>query len=64
MCHYKPETIQKTTKKVSMIREGLKIIRNHQKSYANPERCEIKFEEGDYVFSKGDPKTMYHEIWN
>ena len=51
-----PEMIQETTEKIRMTRERLKVIQSHQKSYADPKRYEVEFEEGDCVFLKVTPR--------
>ena len=35
-----------------MIKERLKVIQSHKKSFTDPKRCEIEFEAGGYVFLK------------
>nr|GFB09799.1 reverse transcriptase domain-containing protein [Tanacetum cinerariifolium] len=42
-----PELIQETTDKVVLIKEKLKAVRDHQKSYADNRRKSLEFEVGD-----------------
>ncbi|GKF46337.1 hypothetical protein Tco_0136139 [Tanacetum coccineum] len=47
-----PELVQETTKKISQIKDRLKVARDHQKSYADKRRKPVKFSVGDYVLFK------------
>lgn len=47
------ELIQYTVKKVLLIQEHLKIVFSRQKSYADPNRRDVEFSVGDYIFMKG-----------
>nr|GEV91480.1 putative reverse transcriptase domain-containing protein [Tanacetum cinerariifolium] len=47
-----PELVQKTTKKISQIKDRLKAARDRQKSYANKRRKPLEFSVGDYVLLK------------
>ena len=38
-----------------MIRERLKTAQSRQKSYADPKRREVEFQEGDFVYLKVSP---------
>ena len=40
---------------VSKIWENLKAAQSKQKSYADTRRCNLEFEEGDYVYLKVSP---------
>ncbi|GKC35618.1 putative reverse transcriptase domain-containing protein [Tanacetum coccineum] len=50
-----PELVQETTKKISQIKDRLKIARDRQKSYADKRRKPLEFKEGDYVMLKVAP---------
>ncbi|GJT48708.1 hypothetical protein Tco_0974865 [Tanacetum coccineum] len=47
-----PELVQKTTKKISQIKDRLKAARDRQKSYAYKRRKPLEFRVGDYVLLK------------
>ncbi|GJZ67433.1 hypothetical protein Tco_0630673 [Tanacetum coccineum] len=47
-----PERVQETTDKVVLIKEKLKAVRDHQKSYADNRRKPLEFEVGDRVLLK------------
>nr|GEU95412.1 putative reverse transcriptase domain-containing protein [Tanacetum cinerariifolium] len=50
-----PELVQETTEKISRIKDGLKAVRNRQKSYAYKRRKPLEFSVGDYVLLKVSP---------
>ncbi|GJW65386.1 putative reverse transcriptase domain-containing protein [Tanacetum coccineum] len=50
-----PELVQETTKKISQIKNRLKVARDHQKSYADKRRKPLEFSVGDYVLLKVSP---------
>nr|GEV46869.1 putative reverse transcriptase domain-containing protein [Tanacetum cinerariifolium] len=50
-----PELVQETTKKISQIKDRLKIARDCQKSYDDKRRKPLEFSVGDYVFLKVSP---------
>nr|GEV89999.1 putative reverse transcriptase domain-containing protein [Tanacetum cinerariifolium] len=50
-----PELVQKTTKKISQIKDRLKATRDRQKSYADKRRKPLEFSVGDYVLLKVSP---------
>ncbi|GJS18037.1 putative reverse transcriptase domain-containing protein [Tanacetum coccineum] len=50
-----PELVQETTNKVVLIKEKLKAVRDHQKSYADNRHKPLKFEVGDQVLLKVSP---------
>ncbi|GJU22425.1 putative reverse transcriptase domain-containing protein, partial [Tanacetum coccineum] len=50
-----PEMVQETTDKVVLIKERLKVARDHQKSYADNRRKPLEFEVGDQVLLKVSP---------
>ncbi|GJR45009.1 putative reverse transcriptase domain-containing protein [Tanacetum coccineum] len=50
-----PELVLETTDKVVLIKEKLKAVRDHQKSYADKRRKPLEFEVGDRVLSKVSP---------
>ena len=50
-----PDLIQETEEKVKMIREGLKVATDRQKSYADMKRKDIRYEIGEKVFLKVSP---------
>nr|GEU48667.1 putative reverse transcriptase domain-containing protein [Tanacetum cinerariifolium] len=47
-----PELVQKTTEKISQIKDRLKAERDRQKSYADKRRKPLEFSVGDYVLLK------------
>ncbi|GKE06601.1 putative reverse transcriptase domain-containing protein [Tanacetum coccineum] len=49
------ELVQETTNKVVLIKEKLKVARDHQKSYADKRRKPLEFEVGDQVLLKVSP---------
>ncbi|GJU82978.1 putative reverse transcriptase domain-containing protein [Tanacetum coccineum] len=56
-----PELVQKTTDKVVLIKEKLKVATDRQKSYADNRRKPLKFEVGDQVLLKLSPwKGVIH----
>ncbi|GJT72513.1 putative reverse transcriptase domain-containing protein [Tanacetum coccineum] len=56
-----PKLVQKTTEKISQIKDRLKAARDRQKSYANKRRKTLKFSVGDYVLLKVSPwKGVVH----
>nr|GEX45380.1 hypothetical protein [Tanacetum cinerariifolium] len=50
-----PELVQETTKKISQIKDRLKDVNDHQKSYADKRRKPLEFSVGDYVLIKVSP---------
>ncbi|GJS57009.1 putative reverse transcriptase domain-containing protein [Tanacetum coccineum] len=57
----RPELVQETTDKVVLIKEKLKVVRDHQKSYADNRRKPLEFEVGDKVLLKVSPwKGVMH----
>ncbi|XXG42305.1 hypothetical protein AAC387_Pa01g2620 [Persea americana] len=50
-----PSIINDTNEKVKQIVDRLKIVRNRQKSYADPKRRDLEFQVGDKVFLKVSP---------
>ncbi|KAL6956543.1 hypothetical protein U1Q18_052838 [Sarracenia purpurea var. burkii] len=50
-----PELIQETANKVCQIQKCIKIAQDRQKSYADANRRELQFQEGDMVFLKVSP---------
>ncbi|GJS22343.1 putative reverse transcriptase domain-containing protein [Tanacetum coccineum] len=50
-----PELVQETTKKISEIKDRLKVARDRQKSYADKRRKPLEFSAGDYVLLKVSP---------
>ncbi|GKC02606.1 putative reverse transcriptase domain-containing protein [Tanacetum coccineum] len=56
-----PELVLEMTNKVVMIKENLKAMRDHQKSYTNKRRKLLEFEVGDRVLLKVSPwKGVVH----
>ncbi|GJW39798.1 putative reverse transcriptase domain-containing protein [Tanacetum coccineum] len=56
-----PELVLKMTDKVVLIKEKLKVVRGHQKSYADKRRKTLEFEVGDRVLLKVSPwKGIVH----
>ncbi|GJT65124.1 putative reverse transcriptase domain-containing protein [Tanacetum coccineum] len=49
------ELVQETTEKISQIKDRLKVVRDHQKSYADKRRKPLEFSVGDYVLLKVSP---------
>ncbi|GKE00901.1 putative reverse transcriptase domain-containing protein [Tanacetum coccineum] len=49
------ELVQDTTKKISQIKDRIKVARDHQKSYADKRRKPIEFSVGDYVLLNVSP---------
>nr|GEV74995.1 putative reverse transcriptase domain-containing protein [Tanacetum cinerariifolium] len=47
-----PELMQETTKKISQIKDRLKVARDRQKSYADKRRKPLEFSVGDHVLLK------------
>ncbi|XP_016679232.1 uncharacterized protein [Gossypium hirsutum] len=47
-----PELVSDTDDKVRLIRDGLKVALDRQKSYANLKHREIEYSMGDFVFLK------------
>ncbi|GJT33928.1 retrotransposable element Tf2 [Tanacetum coccineum] len=47
--------VQETTEKISQIKDRLKAVRDHQKSYADKRRKPLEFSVGDYVLLKVSP---------
>ncbi|GJT55497.1 putative reverse transcriptase domain-containing protein [Tanacetum coccineum] len=47
-----PKFVQETTKKISQIKDRLKVARDRQKSYVDKRRKPIEFSVGDYVLLK------------
>ncbi|GJX87261.1 putative reverse transcriptase domain-containing protein [Tanacetum coccineum] len=50
-----PELMQETTKKISQIKDRLKVAHDRQKSYADKRRKPLEFSVGDYVLLKVSP---------
>ncbi|GFY96673.1 hypothetical protein Acr_11g0009790 [Actinidia rufa] len=50
-----PEIMYLTTDKIKVIQQRLQMVQSRQKSYADIQRRELEFEEGDYVFLKVSP---------
>ncbi|GJZ49713.1 putative reverse transcriptase domain-containing protein [Tanacetum coccineum] len=50
-----PELVQETTEKISHIKDRLKAVRDHQKSYTDKRRKPLEFSVGDYVLLKVSP---------
>ncbi|GKB58577.1 hypothetical protein Tco_0914763, partial [Tanacetum coccineum] len=44
-----PELVQDTTKKISQVKDKLKVACNRQKSYANKRKKTLEFSIGDYL---------------
>ncbi|GKC16419.1 putative reverse transcriptase domain-containing protein, partial [Tanacetum coccineum] len=51
----RPELVQETTKKISQIKDRLKIARDRQKSYVDRRRKPLEFSVGDCVLFKVSP---------
>ncbi|GKB92893.1 putative reverse transcriptase domain-containing protein [Tanacetum coccineum] len=50
-----PELVQDITKKISQIKDKIKVARDRQKSYADKRRKPLEFSVGDYVLLKVSP---------
>jgi hypothetical protein len=50
-----PEVLKDAKRQVQMIRENLRIVQSHQKSYADKQRRDLSFEVGDFVYLKVSP---------
>ncbi|GKD90006.1 putative reverse transcriptase domain-containing protein [Tanacetum coccineum] len=50
-----PELVQKTTEKISQIKDRLKATRDRQKNYADKRRKPLEFSVDDYVLLKVSP---------
>ncbi|XP_057497352.1 uncharacterized protein LOC130782073 [Actinidia eriantha] len=50
-----PYIVLKTTEKIKMIQDRLKVAQDRQKSYADANRRELEFQEDDWVFLKVSP---------
>ncbi|GKB73534.1 hypothetical protein Tco_0934946 [Tanacetum coccineum] len=50
-----PELVQETTKKISHIKDRLKVARDRQISYADKRRKPLEFSVGEYVLLKVSP---------
>ncbi|XP_057464990.1 uncharacterized protein LOC130754761 [Actinidia eriantha] len=50
-----PDIVLETTEKIKMIQDRLKVAQDRQKSYADANRRELEFQEGDWVFLKVSP---------
>ena len=50
-----PELVQKTSKKINIVREKMKAAQSRYKSYANQHRKDREFDVGDHVFLKVSP---------
>ncbi|GJT23189.1 putative reverse transcriptase domain-containing protein [Tanacetum coccineum] len=56
-----PEIVQETTEKISQIKDRLKAVRGHQKSYTDKIRKPLEFSVGDHVLLKVSPwKGVIH----
>jgi hypothetical protein len=51
----RPDIVQETTDKISIIKDRLKVARDRQKSYADNRRKPLEFQEGDKVLLKVSP---------
>nr|GEW77988.1 putative reverse transcriptase domain-containing protein [Tanacetum cinerariifolium] len=51
----RPELVQETTKKISQIKDRLKMSRDRQKSYTDKRRKLLEFSVGNYVLLKVSP---------
>ena len=50
-----PQVIVKITEKMHVIRDRLKIVQSHSKSYVDLHRQEVEHDVGDYIFLKVSP---------
>ena len=50
-----PELIRETSEKIPLIQQRLKTVFSRQKSYADPKKRDIQFDDGDHVFLKVSP---------
>nr|GEU65579.1 putative reverse transcriptase domain-containing protein [Tanacetum cinerariifolium] len=51
----RPELVQETTKKISHIKDRLKVVRDRQKCYVDKRRNPLEFSVGNYVLLKVPP---------
>ncbi|GKD69586.1 putative reverse transcriptase domain-containing protein [Tanacetum coccineum] len=59
----RPKLVQETTDKVVVIKEKLKAMRDHQKSYVDNRRKPLEFEVGDRVMQKGVALEGHGLFW-
>ncbi|GKF51947.1 putative reverse transcriptase domain-containing protein [Tanacetum coccineum] len=57
-----PELVLETTKKISQIKDRLKVARDRQKIYADKRRKPLEFSVGDYCLADPTPKVPLDEI--
>ncbi|XP_057465119.1 uncharacterized protein LOC130754864 [Actinidia eriantha] len=50
-----PDIVLEITEKIKLIQDRLKVAQDRQKSYADVNRREVEFQEGDWVFLKVSP---------
>ena len=50
-----PELIKESEEKVKLVKDRLKIAQSQQKSYANPKRREVTYEDGDRAYLRVSP---------
>ncbi|GAU47719.1 hypothetical protein TSUD_285060 [Trifolium subterraneum] len=58
-----PDIIQETTLKIKSVREHMRVAQSRQKSYADHERRQMEFDEGDHVFLCVTPKLSLRGVF-
>ena len=57
------DIVMKTTEKIKVIQDHLKIAQDQQKSYADANKRELDFQEGDWLFLKISPMKEVIRFW-
>jgi hypothetical protein len=57
-----PDIIQDTEKQVRIVRENLKVVRSHQKSYADRGWRDLNFEVEDFIYLNVSPMRGLHRL--
>jgi hypothetical protein len=52
---FRPDIIREAEEQVQLIRDHLKAAQSRQKSYANPKRCELVLNAGDFAYLRVTP---------
>jgi hypothetical protein len=52
---FRPEVLKYAERQVQMIRENLRIVQSHQKSYADKLRRDLSFKVCDFIYLKVSP---------
>jgi hypothetical protein len=59
---FEPDIIQDTEKQVRIVRENLKVVRSHQKSYAGRGWRDLNFEVEDFIYLNVSPMRGLHRL--